>query len=67
MKDERSLEEIKDSLMEWPKAVTKALDGHTKTLGHMAELQELLLELVCRLHKIDLEEMRAEFALGGKQ
>jgi hypothetical protein len=56
---ERSIEEITKDLMKWPNAVSEQLSRHTQILADLIKFQERVIELICKLHDLDIEELRA--------
>ena len=58
---EKTIEEMKEDFMKFPTAVADQLGRHTDLIGQLLKTQDMFLELVCKLHDIDFEELKAEF------
>ena len=61
MGEEKELEEIMERMMKFPKAVAEQLKRHTELIADLVKTNNMLLELICKLHDIDVDELRKEY------
>lgn len=60
--EDNELDEIMKKLMKFPNLVAEQLGRHSKLIAKLAESQEMVIELVCKLHDIDVNEIRKELS-----
>jgi len=62
MKEDKEIEEMTERLMRFPKAVAEQLNHHSELIADIVKSQDMIIELICKLHDIDLDEYRKELS-----